>query len=560
MRRRRPGGAPFRQEFNLIRFGHIIALALASTAAITAAQQPAPEPRFTADAVRGHVEFLASDLLVGRDAGSPGYDIAALYVATRFEALGLTQAVPDSWYQTVTLTEARRADPTATVRIGDKSFAHGGDVVVSVSTREPKLSVAAPAVFAGFGLDAPDQGFDDYRGLDVAGKYVVVLTGSPKGTPSEIGAHLAAEKAAMAEKRGAIGIIQITTRENLKRRPWSRTVEFSGHPALGWVGDDGKPYVRAPGIRASATLHLPAAEALFAGAPTSLKRVLDQADRQGGKPRGFVLAQPVEIAATSTVSTLKSPNVLAVLPGSDPALANEYVLLMAHLDHVGVDATKKDGDTIFNGALDNAAGTATMLEVARAFAESGTRPKRSILFAAVTAEEDGLLGSQFLAKHPVVGDGRVVGVVNLDMPVLLYDFQDVIAFGAEHSTLGPIVAQAAGAAGVKLSLDPMPSEGLFTRSDHYRFVQEGVPSVFLMTGFAGEGEKQFQDFLATHYHKVSDQTDLPIDWDAGAKFARINYLIARDIANAPAAPRWYADSFFGTVFAPDQEKATRPAP
>jgi Zn-dependent M28 family amino/carboxypeptidase len=248
--------------------------------------------------------------------------------------------------------------------------------------------------------------------------------------------------------------------------------------------------------------------------------------------------------------------VLAILPGSDPALANEYVLMMAHLDHEGVDPDLQ-GDKIFNGAMDNATGTATLLEVARAMAASPNRPRRPILFAAVTAEEDGLLGSEYLARQPLPGGGKVVGVVNLDMPVLLYDFQDVIAFGADHSTLGATVDRAVRQAGVTLTPDPLPQEGLFTRSDHYRFVQAGVPSVFLMTGFAGEGRERFQNFLATHYHKPSDQTDLPFDWNAGAKFARINYLIAREIADAPEAPRWYADSFFGQAVGGTQPKATR---
>ena len=177
-------------------------------------------------------------------------------------------------------------------------------------------------------------------------------------------------------------------------------------------------------------------------------------------------------------------------------------------------------------------------------AASPNRPRRSILFAAVTAEEKGLLGSEYLAKHPVVGRGKVVGVVNLDMPVLLYPFTDVIAFGANHSTLGPIVQRAAAGMNVSLTPDPLPGEGLFTRSDHYKFVREGVPSVFLMTGFQGQGEEQFKGFLATHYHQPSDDLKLPIDWNAGARFAEINYRIAREIANAEVAPRWNRDSFF----------------
>jgi Zn-dependent M28 family amino/carboxypeptidase len=246
-----------------------------------------------------------------------------------------------------------------------------------------------------------------------------------------------------------------------------------------------------------------------------------------------------------------------VLPGTDPALANEYVLLMGHLDHVGVG--QGEGDQIHNGALDNATGIATLLEVARQMSQAGHRPRRPILFAAVTAEEKGLLGAEYLAHNPVVGNGRVVGVVNLDMPVLLYNFTDVIAFGAEHSTLGPIVQRAGARMNVALSPDPLPQEGLFTRSDHYRFVQRGIPSVFLMTGFAGEGQQRFTEFLRTNYHSPRDDISQPINWQAGARFAQINYLIASEIANAPEAPRWYRDSFFGSTFAPNAQRAERPA-
>ena len=537
-----------------MRFKILAALAGAAFAGTLAAQTA--EPDFSADRVRAHIEFLADDALEGRNAGERGYDIAAKYVATRFQALGLKPPAGGDWYQQVPFLEYSLGEAPATVTIGGRAFANRQDVLLSGSPSEAQQSVEAPVVFAGYGLDAPAAGFNDYRGLDVRGKVVAVLSGFPKGTPSEMGAHLNAEKARMAGKRGAIGIVTIPTTADETRRPWARRVQMAGHSNMTWVGPDGRPYTSAPGIRVGGTLGRPAAEALFAGAKRPLSAVLAEADREGGKPKGFAVKPRLKLERQSVTKKVTSPNVLAVLPGSDPALANEYVLLMAHLDHVGVDP-KLEEDKIHNGAMDNAAGTATMLEVARAMAATPERPRRSILFAAVTAEEDGLLGAEYLAKHPVV-DGKIVGVVNLDMPVLLYDFSDVIAFGANHSTLGPIVARAGAGMNVKLSPDPLPEEGLFTRSDHYKFVREGVPSVFLMTGFAGEGGKQFRDFLATHYHKPSDETDLPFDWNAGAKFARLNYLIAREIANAPEAPRWYGDSFFGQSVAAGAPKAQRP--
>lgn len=256
--------------------------------------------------------------------------------------------------------------------------------------------------------------------------------------------------------------------------------------------------------------------------------------------------------------TYKAPNVIGVLPGSDPVLKNEYVVLSAHLDHVGTDPLRA-GDKIYNGAMDNASGVATMLETARAFAGSKRRPKRSILFVALAGEESGLLGSNYLARHPVVGTGKVVANVNLDMPILLYDFQDVIAFGGEHSTMGEITARAGASMGVSVSPDPMPEEQFFERSDHYSFVKVGVPSIFLMTGFKNGGEKAFRTFLAKNYHQPSDQTDLPFNWEAGAKFARLNYLIAREVADAPEPPRWYEGNRYGNRFARGEPKAQRPA-
>ena len=535
----------------------LVAAAAVLSLPVAALAQQASAPSFTPEGFRAHVAFLADDLLQGRNTGSPGYEIAARYVATRFESLGLRPAGANgSWYQQVPFVTYKLGEAPARMTIGGRAFENGKEFAIGASASETNQTLQAPVVFVGYGIDAPSQGFNDYAGLDVKGKVVAMLSGLPEGTPSDIAAHLNRQKSEMAEKRGAVGIVTIRTAADQQRRPWAALAEGVRHSGMTWVGPDGRPYSQAPGVRFSATLDTPAAEALFAGAPTPLATIMADSARKGAKPKGFALRQPLRLDRQSVNERTTSPNVVAMLPGSDPALANEYVLLMAHLDHVGVDE-KKEGDKVFNGAMDNATGISTMLEAARAFVESGQRPRRPILFAAVTAEEKGLLGSQYLAKNPVVGAGKVVGVVNLDMPVLLYDFQDVIAFGAEHSTLGPIVQRAGAQMGVKLSADPLPQESLFVRSDHYRFVQEGIPSVFLMTGFANGGEEKFTGFLKTNYHKATDDLSQPINWQAGAKFARINYLIAREIADAPQAPRWYSDSFFGQVMAPNQPKAQR---
>jgi hypothetical protein len=537
---------------------HPIVRATLAFAALVASPGHAadPEPSFSPAAIRAHVAFLADDLLEGRKAGTRGYDIAARYVATRFETVGLTPPVDGQWYQRVPLIGSRLSTTRPPVIvIGDRSFAHKSDALMSPSVLESTQAFESAVVFAGYCIDRPELGMDDYAGLDVKGKFVACLSGFPKGMASDIGAHLASRKALMAERRGAVGLIYVATIQSAKAYPWQRSLEQAGEPAEAWVQADGTAFREAPGIRYGAYLNTPAAEALFAGAPTALAEILAQADLAGGKPRGFALKPVVRFARDSELHRFESPNVLGLLPGSDPARAGEVVVLMAHLDHIGV-GPEVAGDAIRNGAIDNAMGVATLLEVARALAQAPVKPARSILFAAVTGEESGLLGSQFLARNPVAGT-RAVAVVTLDAPILLYDFTDVIAFGAEHSTMGPIIARAVAAAGVRSSPDPIPEQGVFTRSDHYSFVKEGVPGVFLVTGFANGGEKLFREYLEKYYHRPNDDMNLPIDWRAAAKFARINYLITRDLAGEAQRPLWYEDSLFGKTYAPKEPKARR---
>jgi Peptidase family M28 len=535
-------------------FPRLIALLTALPFTVAASDMPDP---ITPESVRAHIEFLAHDSLEGRETGTRGHEIAANYVATRFQALGLQPTSKDGWFQQVPFRGAQLDEAQSNFSIAGQSFTNRKDVIFGPARTAGQASESSAVVFVGYGIDDPKAGQNDYAGLDVKGKIVATLVGFPKGMRSDVGAHYGRSKAKMAEKRGAIGMITIRTLERDRTRPWAREIEGPVHPSLAWAQPDGSMFSESPSIRFGVTLHDKAAEALFAGSPMPLNAILAAADKEGGRPKGFALKPAIKLTRTTTMSSLSSPNVIAVLPGSDPKLAGEYVLLMAHLDHNGVDPSRTD-DKIFNGAMDNASGTASMLEAARALAALPVRPRRPVLFAAVTAEEKGLIGSDYLARHPVIASGKVVSVVNLDMPILLYDFQDVVAFGAEHSTMGPIVARAAEKMGLTLSPDPLPTEGLFTRSDHYSFVKQGVPSVFLITGFKNGGEKAFSDFLKTHYHRVSDQTSLPFDWNAAAKFARINMLIAAEIANADAAPQWYDGSFFGKLFADGALKAKAP--
>jgi len=526
--------------------------AKAKPAATKAAAKPAG---FTpsAAAIKAHMGFLADDLLEGRESGTRGYDIAAKYVASQYAVMGVKPAGDNgSYLQQVPLTAYRSANEGGVSFTGadGKSGAlkFGDDYLPAAQPRQAETSITAPLVFVGYGVVAPERGRDDYAGLDVKGKIVVMLSGAPSGLQTEIRAHYSNVnvKRVEAAKRGAVGVLFMPTTSSEKRRPFARGVASYQEWRMTWSDAQGVANVRGAEAPSLATLSPAGAAKLFAGAPSKLDDVLATAETPDGLVKGFDLPTNVTIQLKTEIEKRQSSNVVGLIEGSDPTLKAQTIILSAHLDHLGIHG--KDADKINNGALDNASGIATMLEVARGFKEAKTKPKRSVVLLAVTAEEKGLIGSDYFANNPTVPKAGIAANVNLDMPVLLYDFQDVIAFGADRSSIGPAVARAAGRVGITLSGDPMPEEGLFTRSDHYRFVEQGVPSVFLMTGFKNGGEKGFKDFLATHYHKPNDDLNQPINYEAGARFALVNYEIARELADAPARPTWNKGDFFGNLF------------
>jgi hypothetical protein len=529
--------------------------------ALIAAAQPAATtlPQTSAaERVKAHVTFLSSDLLEGRDTGSRGHEIAAGYVVSQLQALGLKPGGDNgSWYQRVPYRRAMLdGTPTVSFTAGGSTTAltQGTDLSVRPNLVTKDMKVNAGLVFVGYGIADPVLGIDNYRGVDARGKIVVAFSGTPKGVPSDIAAHLNQVKAQNAAARGAVGYVEITA--NPAGNCGSLAMAGT-RPVTNWAdGKGGSGQGRAaPLLRMS--LSKPTAERLFAGARQSLAAVQAEA-AAGRQPAGFPLTGTLRVEASSKWEEFTSPNVVAVLPGSDPKLKNEYVALMGHLDHIGISRNAKPGeDAINNGALDNASGVSTMLETARSFVASGQAPKRSLLFLAVTGEELGLTGADYFATKPTVPLPQVAALVNLDMPLLLYPFRDVIAFGAEHSNIVKAVDAAGAAMQVTSAADPMPEQGLFTRSDHYRFVTRGVPSVFLMTGYANGGEAQWKKFLGGCYHHPCDEVGQGIDWDAAARFGELNYRIARQLADAPDRPRWYADSYFGRTFGGNQPKLAR---
>lgn len=524
-------------------------------------------PDIPSENIEAHIRFLAHDAMGGRAAGSDGYDIAANYVASQYRLIGLEPAGDNGGYfAEVPMQIMQPVAEGGRLVIGEGDDAmemeNGSNLIVSGHPVYDESSVTAEVVFVGYGLSLPHHGYDDYEGVDVDGRIVAYLGGAPDIMPSDERSHQrrSSTKRENAAARGAVGYIQISATPTENYAPFAAAAMERSDITLG--PDASEPAYSQ--LQVASGVSLEGAQALFANADMSFEAAMEQLNAQ--QTASMPLNVTVTLAQRTRRELFSDSNVVGMIRGSDPELADEIVVLTAHLDHVGVtDAegvsttgcrSNNEEDRICNGAVDNASGSAIMLETARTFMQSEA-PRRSLLFVALAAEEQGLLGSEYFAFNPTVAADAMVANVNLDMPVIVYDFSDVIAFGAERSSLGPITERAAARLGVSVSPDPLPEQNLFVRSDHYNFVRRGIPSVFLMTGFSSpdprwdEGEG-FMGFLNTHYHRQSDEPDsdeeMEILYDQGAKFANINFLIAREIANNDDAPVWNEGDYFGEYF------------
>ena len=548
--------------FRTIGAATLLALSTASVAADKAPDAAALNARLAmplpADqaAMKAHVLFLASDAMRGREAGSPEFDIAAQYVAAQMYAAGLRPGGDAGGYlqkvPLVTYRAAGQGDFVWTPRGGKPvTLVFGEDFVPAANPGKAQTSISAPVVFVGYGIVAPQYGQDDYAGVDVRGKIVAYVGGAPARFGGEERAFFgsAGTKAVAAATRGAIGIINLETPRGGRGPGFARMAQYYDAPRMTWARPDGTG--NAIGAPVLGTLSQAGAAKLFAGAKTPWSAIAAELAKPAPSFRAAPLAGSLAAVTKTSFTPAASSNVIGVIPGSDPRLANEVVVLSAHLDHIGVSRDGpdlKNGDRINNGALDNAIGIASLIEEARRFTASGQAPKRTVMFLAVTGEEKGLVGSDYFTNNPTVPLTAIVADVNLDMPILTYKFEDMIVFGADRSTLGPIVRQAVGAIGVGISPDPMPEQGIFVRSDHFRFVQKGIPAVFLWPGEKGPGKAAVEYFMATNYHKPSDDLSQPILWDQGIRFVDANYRIARGIADGPARPVWNKGDYFGTLY------------
>ena len=561
----------------------VLEVALAAIVSACAGSSPTPSPATDSldgpelisalDSIHGrqikqHMSELADDRLEGRGLGSAGYDAALAYVETTLKSYGLQPAGQQGgFHQRVPLRNSIVTEGTSsmTLRSGakTKTLAYGKDYLLGADLLRSEVSIAdAPVVFVGYGVSAPTLGYDDYAaGIDVKGKVVAYLSGAPAMLPSNERAYYSSGgvKEADAVKRGAIGTIGFTSPDDPRFR-WDVSVATSKQGGFAWMDAQGNPNRGDASLRGSASLNHSGVEALFAGAPQALAAVFAAAAKS--TPQAFDLATRVSLVTHSTHRDVESANLVARLEGSDPLLKDEHVVYIAHVDHFG-RGVAMNGDDIYNGAHDNASGVAIVLEVAHAYSTLKTRPRRSVLFLFVTAEERGLLGSDYFVRNPTVPRSGIVADLALDMPFLYHPLLDIVPYGAQHSTLVAPVTRAAQHLGIAIAADPIPEQVLFIRSDHFRFVRQGVPSLFIKSGFqtgdpTRDGGKINAAYRRDVYHKPNDDMSQAFDFDAGAQHARLNFLTGWLVAEESARPAWNAGDFFGGLFgrAPKETKPT----
>jgi Zn-dependent M28 family amino/carboxypeptidase len=526
-------------------FKHFVilaALAFASSGVMADANAPASSPaaaQWWAD-----ISALANDGMEGRLTGSPGYMRAAEYVISRFKAEGLRPAGVAGYLQPVKFEQQLIDQSASTLEL----VASDGSVTPLYVGRDSRIvaggapapdTIDAPLVFLGYGLHLPKQGADDFAGMDLRGKIVVVLSGGPADISGPIKSNARFARAEQLGKLGALGIVTLTTPHQLEI-PWSRQLLLAGQPGM-YLAD---PALReAPDGFVGIGIDPAKSASLFAGTGHTFAELCALADASKPVPT-FALPYRLRGALAVKREPLTSPNLIAELPGHDAKLAKQFVVVSAHLDHLGVGAPI-NGDKIYNGAMDDASGVATVLDIAHRL-RKGPKLRRSILFVIVTAEEKGLLGSHYFAGHPTVPAGSMVADLNFDMPLPLWPLKKVFAPGEDESTLGADARAVAAAQGLEMAPDPLPDRNVFIRTDQFSFVRQGIPALAFKFGFAKD-TPEFQiehDWRANRYHAPSDDLDQPVMKEEAVKLDAYVAALAARVANADTRPEWLPTSAF----------------
>jgi Zn-dependent M28 family amino/carboxypeptidase len=502
-----------------------------------------------ADAKRwwSHVEALAGDAMEGRNTGSPAHKRAAEYVAAQFQKAGLEPAgaaggfVQPVKFKTRRIVEAQSS--LAIVRDGKNdplSFVDDANVSVRV---DPAPTVDAPLVFVGYGLNIPEQRIDDFQGLNLKGAVVVYISATPRSLPGPLQAHFgsAAERWKMYKAAGAIGTISIANPKSMDI-PWARSTLSRGAPQMALAD---AALDETGGQQIAVTMNPAKADRLFAGSGHTFAEQLALVDAGKTVP-GFALPSRLKATVRVERGDVESQNVAGVLRGSDPRRRDEFVVVSAHLDHLGIADPPINGDRIYNGAMDNASGIAAILEIAARLHEAGTKPARSILFVAVTGEEKGLLGSRYFASHPTVPRAAMIANVNTDMFLPLFPMKTLMVLGLDESDLGADIRAVATEQGIGVQTDPEPQRNRFVRSDQYSFIRDGIPSLAMKVGYEEKSPEAeiARKWTAERYHAVSDDLNQPVDQSAADKYVDVVRALAVRIANRPDRPKWNDTSFF----------------
>ena len=503
------------------------------------------------------VKVLADDRLEGRATGSAGERLAEEYVVGRLKALGVAPAGSDGYYQPIKLRSREIIEPDTSLALVEGGRAEAltiGEHYVLNARVELAAELEAPLVFVGYGLRIPAMHYDDLAGIDLKGKVAVFLAGSPRAVPSALAAHsqsMAVRWRALREA-GAIGMIVVPNPASMDI-PWPRIALNRSRPSMYLVGSE---FDETDGARFYATFNPAHAELLFRGTGHAFAEIAALGRDRRPVPR-FPLVPSIRARTRLALTDVDSANVVAAIRGRDPALRDQYVVLSAHIDHLGV-GEPVNGDRINNGAMDNASGSALLLDLAREFARLPSAPRRSILFLWVTGEEKGLLGSRYFVARPTVPAGAIVADINTDQFLPIVPLRVLTAYGLAESDLGGQLRAATAGMGIRIQSDPEPLRNVFIRSDQYSFIRAGIPSLMLAVGAdpGSADDKVLRAWRTERYHAPSDDTDQPVDLAAAQRFEEIMFALTMRVADDPRRPSWRPESFF-RQFVPHGGPASR---
>jgi Zn-dependent M28 family amino/carboxypeptidase len=510
-------------------------------------------PDFDGHTWWNHIKVLADDKLEGRDTGSRGEREAQAYAVEQLKSAGAEPAGVSGFYQPVSFVSRQIVEKDCNLVLmhdGKREPLTLGEDAIIGTRIMPAPEVEAPLVFAGYGLKVPDKNYDDFAGIDIRGKIIVILSGSPSEIPGALASHYqtAAERWKVLRAAGAIGIVSLLNPASMDI-PWSRIALNRAHPSMDL---DYPEFNESEGAKLTVMVNPASAGKFFAGSGHTFEEIAGLGKDRKPLPH-FALAISLAAKTKVDVTRVESANLVARLPGSDPALKDEYVVLSAHLDHIGI-GEPINGDRIYNGAMDNGSGSALVLDMAASFKKNPEKLRRSILLVLVTGEEKGLLGSKYFAAHPTVAPKSIVADVNVDMFLPIVPLKLLTVLGLDDSDLGDRVREIAQSRGVKVQPDPEPLRNLFVRSDQYNFIRHGIPSVIMSVAPepGSPEQKLFKDWLTQRYHAPSDDVNQPVDLAAAAKYEEIVRSLLVNIANGDRRPQWKPDSFFRRYSGPDK--------